>query len=236
MRTCRYFLPLIVLLLVFSSAAALAETGPYADWDGSTAANGDCQVGNLNDPVGPPAPDIFNGEESYAFHILPAEQCQCAEGGFKIESISMLLYFEEDQIPTTFEVRGSLLAAVFEPASDCWLPGPPLCQSDPLAMTIDTPGVHQVFVPVVDCEAYPLVDNFFLSLTYNGGGPAFLPIDDQPRPCTEYINRGAGWEDMFFFPGKTGGGKHIVFGDIVCSIPTVGADQNSWDAVKALYR
>ena len=104
-----------------------------------------------------------------------------------------------------------------------------------MTITIDTPGYHLVTAPVLGCPMQPFEDHYFLSLKYLGGAPAYLAIDDQPAACTEYIDRGDGWEDLFLF-GKTGGGKSIIFGDIVCGALSVDAEPDAWGSIKSLFR
>jgi len=41
---------------------------------------------------------------------------------------------------------------------------------------------------------------------------------------------------MFTFPAKTGGGKSIVFGDIVCGALSVADEPQAWGKIKSLYR
>jgi hypothetical protein len=49
------------------------------------------------------------------------------------------------------------------------------------------------------------------------------------------LDRGQGWEDLFGFD-KTGGGKSIVFGDIVYATAVVPEETETWGSIKSLYR
>ena len=211
-----------VLLLVF--------------WSLPAAAQDSCTIGNLNDPAGPPAPDIFKANETYAYHVFPPEQCSCSEGGFIPTSVSQLLYFDTEQIPATFQVQAQLLAAVYDAGSGCYTPGVVICEGPPLQVTVTTTGVFQATAPFDLCPVQPFAEHYFLALKYTGYAPGYLVTDGLPQECTEYVDRGAGWEDMFFFPGKTGGGKSILFGDIVCDAYTVDNEQGAWGVIKSLYR
>jgi hypothetical protein len=241
----RKFLPLILLILLAGAGAMLTATaGDGPEWEGHLFANGDCQVGNLNEPEGAPLEGYFDGHQMIAYLINPGDQCPCSEGGFKLESVSHLLHFNSQQVPADLHVRAGLLAAEFDAASATWIPGPPLCESMPVTIIVQEPGIQQILVPTPDCEAMPLDEHYFLFLNYENGGPASLVIDGQPEPGIEYIDRGNGWEDMFFFPDKSGNqsddrsgtGKHIVWGDVLCSAPVVPAEHDSWGTIKAMYK
>jgi len=222
MKKIRFIaLSALVLLLTGGSLSALAQES--------------CQIGNLNPPVGEPVPEIFQGEEAYAYHVYPPDQCACDEGGFALQTVSMLLYFTENQIPADLVVQGGLLGGVYDPSNDCWLPGETLQESQPTTVIVQEPGFFPVSVQVPIVDFYPFEGHYFLSMRYIGGAEALLAVDDQPMPCTEYINRGNGWQDLYD-RDKSGGGKVIVFGDIVCGVPTVAGESQTWGAIKSLYR
>jgi len=224
---------LLVTLLLITPAFVMGADAPGYDFE--TILFGDCQVGNLNPPVGPPAGGIFMGEEEYAYHIFPADQCNCSEEGFILESITQFLFFEPNQVPANLIVRGVLLKAVFDPSSGCWVPGPVLFEGPPENFIIDDNGPVVIQVPTPGAPVLPLADQYFLVLRYQGGAEAMLVVDDEPMPCTEFINRGSGWEDLFG-RDKSGGGKVIVFGDIVCSPLSVPNGNSTWGGIKSLYK
>lgn len=203
---------------------------------GTLDAAGDCLVGNLNEPVGPPAPDIFQGHESYAYLVYPPDNCLCEQGGFTVQTITQVLYFDATQVPVTLQVQASLRLGVLDIGGTCWLPGPQVCLGPVIPVTITSPGFHWVTAPLPGCPMQPFGNHYFLSLQYLGGGPGFLAIDDAPQACTEYVERGLGWEDMFTFPAKTGGGKAIIFGDVLCGAMSVENQTGSWGSIKSLYR
>jgi hypothetical protein len=228
--------------LVLATAATVALAGSADDpFDGMPdpfALEGECRIGNLNPPVGPSYPEIFTGNQAFAYYVKPASQCSCAEERFKLEAISMLVDFDPNQIPQTLVITPSLLTAVFNPGSDCFEPGSPLCAGPDQIVTIDVPGIQTLTVPLDGCGPFPLGDDYFLSLSFEGGGPALLPVDDEPLPCVEYVNPGNGWTDLFGQKSggdKTGGGKVIVFGDIVC-VTAVDVEPSAWGSIKSLYR
>ena len=217
---------LLALVALSGLVAASASAGP--------SPRGDCLVGNLNDPVGEPVPNIYFGNETYAYLINPADQCACTEEGFVVESISQLVYFGPEQIPFDVTVKAYLLAAVWDNLTGCWVPGPILEESLPQTFQVDIPGTFLFNVPMDMTLGYELDVPYFLALHYAGGGPGMLVVDDQPASCTEFIDTGAGWEDLNT-RGRPGGGKIILWGDIVCSVP-VAAEDNTWSTIKALYR
>ena len=223
----------VAALLVTSPFFALAADAPGYDFE--TIFFSDCQVGNLNPPVEPPVPGIFMGDEQYAYHIFPADQCDCSEDGFILESITQYLFFDELQVPADLLVQGALLKADFDPSNDCWVPGPLLYEGPQETFTIVDPGSVVIQVPTPNAPALPLADHYYLVMRYLGGAEALLVVDDEPMPCTEFINRGSGWEDLYG-QDKSGGGKVIVFGDIVCSPTSVPTDNPTWGGIKSLYK
>ncbi len=235
-NTRKSILPLSFLVaLIFTVPLAFAGNGETVGYDYETILFGDCQVGNLNPPVAPPAPDIFMGDETYAYHILPAEPCQGNENGFILESISQLLDFNIDQVPADLIVQPALLVADFDSVSGCWVPGAPLYDGPVQTFEIFDSGIFTVQTPTPDAPALLLADHYFLALRYSGNAMAQLVVDNDPQPCIEFINRGAGWEDLFG-QKRSGGGKVIVFGDIVFAPASVGQTTTTWDGVKSLYK
>ncbi|MGD9546209.1 MAG: hypothetical protein AB7V45_01555 [Candidatus Krumholzibacteriia bacterium] len=229
-------LAVICLLILGAAAGALAADLPAERWDHPAEATADCQIGNLNDAVGISGPELFTGNETFAYLVNPQDQCGCTEGGFTVETIYQLLYFEPQQVPALLQVVPRLLAVNLDPTTECMFPGPEVCLGQPVTILVEEPGYQLVTVPMAQCPLQWFDQPYFLSLGYEGGSPAFLAIDDQPAPCVEYVDRGFGWEDMFLIPDKTGGGKHILFGDVVCGALSVDNETGSWGSIKSLYR
>ena len=111
-----------------------------------------------------------------------------------------------------------------------------LCTSPPVNYSITDPGIVQVDVVMPGCPAEPFNNEYFLFLKYTGGGPGWLVTDNLPQACVEYVDFGLGWEDLFYFPDKTGGGKNVVWGDIICAPASIPEDSDSWGSIKSLYR
>lgn len=234
----RPIVSVLTVCLIFTAALAGAADDPFGDLPDPFALEGECRIGNLNPPVGPSYPEIFDGNQAFAYYVKPASQCSCEQGQFNLETISMLVDFGPNQVPQTLVITPSLLAAEFNAGSNCLEPGTTLCAGPDQVVNIDVPGIQVLTVPLDGCGPFPLGDDFFLSLSYEGGGPASLPVDDEPLPCVEFIDRGNGWMDLFDQKSggdKTGGGKVIVFGDIVCAT-AVDTEPSSWGSIKSLYR
>lgn len=234
LRQCTFILTTCLFLM---AASALAGAG-YERPD-TYIPNGDCLVGNLNPPIGPSYPDVFMGNESYAYYFNPSQGCSCPEDYFRLDTISMMVDFSEEQLPQTLVITPAMYSAVIDPGSGCLIPGVALCVGPDVTFVVNTPGIQTFTLPVTSCGPFPMVGDYFLTLNYMGGGPANLPVDDMPQACVEYINTGAGWADLFGTKSsdeKTGGGKLIVFGDIICVTSTVDVEQSTWGSIKGLYR
>jgi len=226
-------------LLIIVAGAAIAGDGSFGNLPDRFALDSDCRIGNLNPPVGPSYPGIFNGNESFAYFVNPIGQCSADEDHFQIESISMLVEFGPDQVPQSLVVRPVMLNADFDAAINCFVPGRPICTGPDLILDVDTPGIKTITAPLANCGPLPLESQYFLSLSFEGGGPASLPVDDEPVPCIEFIDTGNGWMDLYDQKSggdKSGGGKVIVFGDVVFVIVGVPVEGTSWGAIKTLYR
>ena len=224
-----------LIALMITVPLALAGNDDDCGYDFEFIPLSDCQVGNLNPPVGPPVPDIFMGDESYAYHIFPAEQCDSNDEGFILESITQLLHFNADQVPALLNVQPSLLEAVFDTGTDCWVPGPSIYDGPIQTFSIEDCGIITIETPTPDAPALFLADHYFLALHYSGNALAQLVVDDDPQPCTEFINRGSGWEDLNGRK-RSGGGKVIIFGDIIFAPASVNEISTTWDGIKSLYK
>ncbi|MCP4570983.1 MAG: hypothetical protein GY838_01400 [bacterium] len=218
-------LALVVLAaLAMTIGAAVAQTQDFTP---------DCTVGNLNQPA-LFAPNIFTGEEAFAYLIEPSGLCQFEGGHFSLMNVTQLLSFEDQQLPATLQVEAAIMEARWDDSFGCLLPGETLHASIPVTRRVETVGIFGVTVEL-DPLILPLDEPYFLSLRYMGGSPASLVTDDLPLPCVEFIDRGQGWEDLFTFD-KNGDGKAIVFGDVVYATSTVPESDSTWGAVKSLYR
>lgn len=232
---------LTLVLISLLTAGALAGDDPQ-DPGPARAGREECRIGNLNDPVGPPVPGIFMGHESYAYYVYPPETCSCQEEGFKLESVTQGLFFDDQQIPAVFNVQVLLLRAEFDPGQNCHVPGPVIFEGPEETIVIQDNGPVLLTVPTGGTPPFVFDDHYFIGLRYQGDAPGSLLVDDMPEPCIEYIDRGNGWEDLNGFDGRgasverAGGGKVIVYGDIICSPMSVGQERRTWDAIKSLFK
>lgn len=215
------FIAAVVLLMVSGAVFAQGSGG---------------QIGNLNSPVPPSVPGLVYGDQSFAYLVYPDEQVSCAQGGFKLESVQMLLDFTSAQIPVLLTIEGGLSDAVWDPSGEFLLPGAPACTSPPVTLEINDPGLHQITVPMNGtCGCYSVNAPYFLVMHFSGPFQANLPVDGLPQPGIVYVNDGNGWFDMNGLK-RTSSGKVIIWGDLTCCVPTVGNKSGTWSGVKTLYR
>ena len=235
--------PILALLcLVALAGAAAAATGPtvhrlseaeLTELAPAGAGKADCVLGNVNPPAGVVS-DWFTGLESYAYLIVPTEQCSCPVG-FQLESISMLLDFDASMAPVSFEAIGSLLEAVWDPVQGRWVPGAELCAGPPVIIEILDPGIHQITVPLDGCPCAAMDFPYFLVLHFGTSFLANLVIDGFPAQGVTYNDKGTGWTDLFDWFRKSSG-KIITWGDVICCTDVVGDRPSTWGSVKSLYR
>ncbi|PID79086.1 hypothetical protein CSB20_11855 [bacterium DOLZORAL124_64_63] len=219
--------------------AVLAVLATFAFAGGSSQIiqkeNQACQVGNPNAPQGTVS-GIFNGHEAYAYYVYPPAQCDCQESGFKLENVSQGLSFDETQVPAVLNVSPLLIKAEREANQPYFVPGPILYEGPTQTITVDEAGPVLVTVPTDNIEAFPFDDHYFIGLRYEGDAPGNLQIDDEPLPGIEYILTPNGWSDLYRWRKRAGGGKVIVYGDIVCSPMGSPTESRTWDTIKSLYR
>jgi len=220
----------LAVLAVFVSVAFSAE-----DFQVPRELRNEYRIGNLNQPQGS-VPGIFNGNEAYAYYVYPPSQCECEEEGFKLLSVTQGLHFDEQQIPALLNVRALLIKAELDSSQDYYIPGDVLFEGPLQTFLIEDNGPVLVTVPTGGSEAFPFDDHYFIGLRYEGNAPGSLLIDDEPLPGIEYINTGNGWFDLYGWQKRAGGGKVIVYGDIVCSPLGVPTETRAWDGIKSLYR
>jgi hypothetical protein len=232
---------MLTTLVAILFAAAIAQAGegvtvmrlPDAGSRGPAAldiAKVDCLLGNLNPPVSV-VPGYFSGAEGYKYLIFPPDQCAC-QVGFILEKVNMMLEFTA---PATFEVITDLSEAIWDPAAECWIPGPELCTSLVHVVDIPAPGTYVISVPIEFCECAWMPYHYFLGMHFLTLFEANLVIDAFPMPCVAYNDKGAGWVDLFNWFIKSNG-KVIIWGDVICCEQAIGNEANTWGRVKGLYR
>jgi hypothetical protein len=129
--------------------------------------------------------------------------------------------------------------AAWDADAGCWLPGPEVCISQVYTVQIDTDGLYDISIPIVDeCECAAMNNYFLLSCHFPQLFPAAqrpdLVTDEFPVGCTTWNDFGFGWMDViasFGWPGEI-----LMWGDAACCELPVADAPNSWGRVKSLYR
>jgi hypothetical protein len=222
----------LTVTIVVTVAAADQDAGIV---NSEESARSDCQIGNLNPPAPDPVLDFFQGQESYAYHVYPPAQCDCPEGGFALESISMILYREVGVLPVNFSAAVQVFDAVPSRDRTCYVPGELLYQSEPTTISIGQTGFQTITVPAPDSPVFLFDYNYFIGIEFLDAFQIGLAVDDDDQECTAYVFRDQTWIDLFG-RDRLGGGKLIIFGDIVCGEDPVATEQTTWGTLKSLYR
>jgi len=195
----------------------------------------DCQVGNPGVMGQDPVPEIFGGEEEWAYLIYPPEQCDCPQGGFRLLNVNMELAIDPPPGGVDFAAVAILREAIFDPDTDCYVPGDEIYVSPPATFFFQEPGIFLISVPTPDASCEIFDEHYFIGLRYLESFMASIITDDQPAPCTTYVDDGNGWRD-FYDLRKSAGGKPIIWGDIVCCDAGIPVEDGTWSTVKGLYR
>ena len=178
-----------------------------------------CQVGNLADPVPPSVPGVFQGDQIFAYLIHPVEQCDCPEEFVQLQNLNMWLDFDTSMVPVNFSVHPGLRPAVYDFSIDQWVPDGYFYEGLPTTITVREPGPFQLQVPAINAGWFNVHEYFFLTLTFETPFAANLLCDDMDQPGIAYVSAdGEFWFDLFD-PEKTSGGKPIIWGDVLCSVP-----------------
>jgi hypothetical protein len=240
----RTLITILVCLALVSSAAAQQKTvtvtpveGPVLT-AGAAGPAGVCVYGNDGAATWALGDWIW-GQESYAA-VFDAVQppCGCA-AGFTIEAVHLYMQFDVEDVPATFDASVGFGEALFDEAAQCFVPGTPDCNSATFTVTVDTPGLYDIALPIdpASCPCaffdyrYAVYFNI-LTLFPETGRPSAV-TDDFPLGCVSWNDYGAGWEDTheLGFPGKI-----IIFADVVCCENPVPTEERAWGEIKSLYR
>lgn len=206
--------PRTLILVTLAALATLGAVGLLAQsvW----------QIGNLNDPVGLPVPNIVHGEQTFAYLVHPAEQCNCTEGFVQLENTLFWLHFDPWMIPRNFEVRPGLRPAIWNPSIDRWVPGGYFYEGPSIVVDVADAGPFLLQVPSFNAPWMNIYEFYFLTLTFESPLEANLLGDGMDQPGIAYVSpNGNFWIDLYG-PDKTSGGKPIIWGDVLC-----GADDGS---------
>lgn len=201
-------------------------------------ADGACQMGNLN-PIAFALTDWIWGAEkySYLFYADPTQCSACTEG-FTVESVNLVMQFGVEDVPSTFECRVNFEEAIWDDALQCNLPGPEICVSSTYTVTIDTPGLYNISLPMDTACAcayfgFTYGIGFEFTTAFTSGMEPDIVTDAVPVGCTSYNDYGAGWIDTidFGFPGEI-----ALTAEIVCCSNPVAVEKDSWGDIKAMFR
>ncbi len=234
-------LSVLLILSLFMAGNALAnkdmaverlETDVVRQLMASTADN--CLVGNPN-AVYYAVPDWIWGAEIYTYLFDPLDTCDC-DVGLEIETIHMIVQFGAEDVPATFEAFVEIGAAVWDVATGCWQPGPPICATDVTELTVTSAGLYDIALPVDNCGCMEMVHQY--SISYNfvstfASNPDIV-TDQFPSSCTSWNDYGLGWYDLvsdFGYPGNV-----LMWADSACCESPIANGKESWGGVKSLYR
>jgi hypothetical protein len=238
----RISITILACLILAASAAAQERTVTITPIDRTiddtvpAATAGVCIFGNPGAPVWAITDWIYGGE-SYAT-VFDALQppCGCA-AGFSIEAIHIYLQFAVDDVPVTFDANVDFREAVYDETEACWLPDAPVCVSPTYTVSIDTPGLYDIALPIDPASCPCAFFDYKYAVSFN-----FLTAfrsypdavtDAAPVGCTSWNDYGLGWLDLidFSFPGEL-----IMFADVVCCENPVPTESKTWGEMKSLFR
>jgi hypothetical protein len=203
-----------------------------------TGADGVCGMGNLN-PIAFALTDWIWGAEKYAstYYADPAQCTACTEG-FAVESVNLVMQFGVADVPSTFGARVNFQEALWDEALQCNTPGPEICVSSEYTVTIDTPGLYNITLPMDSACAcaqfgYWYGIGFEFTTAFTTGMEPDMVSDEFPVGCTSWNDYGSGWIDTidFGFPGEIS-----LSAEIVCCNNPVAAEQDTWGDIKAMFR
>jgi hypothetical protein len=237
------FLACLCLLLVSGFdlfATEMAHTplrGTVSHTDRTQSIASACQFGNLNDPAHVVYGWNWGNETFVSLFDAESADCVCPEG-FRVTGVHIYMRFLELDVPFAFDCKVDFRETIFDDATGCQIPGPTICESSVHTVTIETPGVIDIGLPI-DTEANPCA-HFgykyavgFTILSDFETSPE-LVTDDMPVGCTGYTDKHGFWEDLTgdaFFPGEL-----IMYADVECCSGPTGNESRSWGEVKSLFR
>ena len=208
-----------------------------------SGADGVCQMGNLN-PIAWALTDWVWGAEKYKYlYYADPALCTVCSDGFTVEAVTLYLQFGPEDIPvggaTSFEARVDFEEAIWDVDLQCWYPGPEICVSPVYTITIDTPGLYAISLPMdpAACACahfgYWYGISFEFITAFASGMEPDIVTDDFPVGCVSWNDYGMGWIDTqdFGFPGEIS-----MVADIVCCSNPVQAEKSTWGDIKAMFR
>ncbi len=229
---------ILVLCLSGQAAAERVATVRPLETDGITTLfasdRQDCVVGNPN-PFFYAVPDWIWGAEKYTYIYDPTDTCGCP-AGFTVDFVHMIVQFGPEDVPVTFDAYVTVDSEAWNDELDCWYPGDAVCESEITSITIEEAGLYDIGLPTPACLCASM--NYQYSLSYvfvsSFASNPDVVTDQFPTDCTSWNDYGLGWYDLvadFGFPGNL-----IMWADVTCCQSPVANAEESWGAVKTLYR
>ncbi len=235
---------LMVLVLVFAVSAGFAAEQPRVQSEVLSPTvitlprvpNPGCEVGNLVDPVFNYGNWIMGGEK-YAYLIDPInEGCSCEEG-FVLETVYMRMQFGPEDVPATFDARGSLAEAVWDPTRGVYVPGEIYCSGPLWSITADVAGLYDIFVDLEGgCGCAANSEPYFILFQLPNGfvwWPDAME-DDTPEVGLSWYDSGNGWMDLVADFGWWG--NNIMHADVNCCTDPVSSEETPFGQLKSYYR
>ncbi len=180
-----------------------------AELQGAMRYDGDCLFGNNNlAGIQGYYGSWWEGNESYATRIDPADYTCGCNPGFNVRAVHMVLYLQTTSAP---QVRAHLAAA----GEPCTGPGTILASSAPITVSgIPSNGYYDIEIPC-DFACQDMGSEYFLIFEFtNAAGPVGIPVDSSPATCVNYNQWGAGWQDVV--AGYGFAGNWLIWADVDC--------------------
>lgn len=197
-----------------------------------------CVVGNTN-PIAFGITDWVWGNEKYKYlFYADAADCGLCSDGFTVASVSLVMQFGPEDVPSTFDARVDFEEALWDPTLQCFVPGPAYCVSSTYTVTITDPGLYNISLPMDTACACAYFGYWYgISFEFLSGFPSGMEpdivTDNLPVGCTSWNDYGVGWIDTqdFGFPGEIS-----LSAEIACCPNPVSEDKSSWGDIKAMFR
>jgi hypothetical protein len=241
-------LVLLFSCLVMTAGLAHADRNVEVKWIGDDEIQtidlglplrGDGIMGNTNTPAWAISNWIF-GMEGYKYLFYPPQFAGIGCSlGFWVEKVHMVLRFGPEDVPATFDVMVDLEDALWDGATQCWVPGITDCTSAIFTVQIDAEGVYDIAVPLYDwcdCgypEYYYFIAFHFLTEFEAGKEPSAV-CDNSPNGCVSYNDYGLGWQDLVNYYGWPG--ELAMWAEVFCCDFPLSEKPSTWGEVKDLYR
>ncbi len=174
----------------------------------------------------------FSGNESYKVYCEPTD-CQECDGGWKPFSVTMYLYWEQEN--SCALTVSSAIERIGEGDPECPTPGTLICESAPVTLGPFSPaGLWAITIPLPE-HCPTLEEPFFATIRFHDTCDDLPILVTDPGPCDDchsWNDWGAGWRQLceHGFPGNL-----TAYATIKCAGPTP-VEGASWGSIKAMYK